>query len=167
MRTRLFSPLSLSVLFSALVLSACAGYSPRELQPGMSAAQVLESMGPPTARHGLPGGATRLEYARGPAGLHTFMVDLDPQGRVAGWQQVLTEAQFNAIPPGLPVDELRRRLGPPTHVRGGGRQADQVWSYRFDSPFCQWWQIDITGGRTGAAAYGADPRCEVNDARPV
>ncbi|MEJ7928947.1 hypothetical protein WG922_03080 [Ramlibacter sp. AN1015] len=149
-----------------LVLSACAtGYGPGEVRAGMSAAQVTELMGRPTAVHALAGGGGQLEFARGPAGLHTYMVDLDPAGRVLGWRQVLTEENFNAVPRGLPVNELRRRLGPPTQVRSGGWQPGEVWSYRFDSWACQWWQVDVVNGFTGAAAYGADPRCEVHDAK--
>ncbi|MBL0419973.1 hypothetical protein JI739_06400 [Ramlibacter sp. AW1] len=149
----------------AFLLVACGSYSPRAVQPGMSVQQVADQMGSPTAVHALPGGGRRLEYARGPAGLHTFMIDIDPQGRVTDWQQVLTEAQFNAIPPGLPVEELMRRIGRPSDVRGGGWQPGQVWSYRFDSRVCQWWQVDIVNGRTGRSAYGADPRCEAGDDR--
>lgn len=158
-------PFLLTLLAGAAMLSACAGYSPREVRAGMSAGDVAERMGSPTARHPMPDGGTRLEYARGPAGLHTYMVDLDPQGRFTRWQQVLHEAQFNAIPVGLPVAELRRVLGTPSDVRSGGWQPGQVWSYRFDSLSCQWWQVDVVQGQTGRAAYGNDPRCLVNDAR--
>ena len=157
--------LPIILLAAASALSACAGYSPRDVRAGMTAAEVAERMGAPTARHAMPDGGTRLEYARGPAGLHTYMVDLDAQGRVARWQQVLSEAQFNVIPVGMPVAELRRLLGTPADVRSGGWQPGQVWSYRFDSVFCQWWQVDVVQGQTGRAAYGNDPRCEVNDAR--
>jgi hypothetical protein len=144
-------------------LAACATYSPRNVRPGMTEQEAVAVMGPPFARHAQPGGGMRLEYPRGPAGLHTFMVDVDAQGRVTGWQQVLTEAQFNAVPQGATVQELRRRLGRPAQVRGGGLQPGQVWSYRFDSPFCQWWQVSVVQDRVGPAAYGPDPRCELGD----
>ena len=150
----------LAVLAAAFALAGCATYSPRDVRPGMSGAEVEAIMGPPHARHAQPDGGTRLEYARGPQGLHTFMVDLDAQGRVLGWQQVLTEANFNAVASGTPVPELLRRLGRPMAVRGGGWQPGQVWTYRFDSVFCQWWQVSVVEGRTAGAAYGPDPRCE-------
>ncbi|HQY08456.1 MAG TPA: hypothetical protein PK797_07085, partial [Burkholderiaceae bacterium] len=63
-------------LIALVTLTGCAGYSPAALQPGQTAEQVRALMGPPTGEHGLPGGGIRLEYARGPAGLQTFMVDL-------------------------------------------------------------------------------------------
>ncbi|WP_235971137.1 hypothetical protein [Azohydromonas caseinilytica] len=126
----------------------------------MSAEQVQAIMGAPTGRYANPDGGTRLEYARGPMGLHTYMVDLDASGRVTGWKQVMDEREFNAITPGMPVQEMLRRIGRPAYVRGGGWQPGQVWSYRYDSPFCLWWQISVVGDTVKDAAYGPDPRCE-------
>lgn len=145
------------------LLAACSGYAPGSITAGASQQQVRQRMGEPTGRYPLPGGGTRLEYARGPMGLHTYMVDVDPNGLVTGWQQVLTERSFDAITPGLPVAELLQRLGRPAQKRGGGWQPGQVWSYRFDSPFCLWWQVSVDQGRVVDAAYGPDPRCERND----
>ncbi|WP_157271043.1 hypothetical protein [Azohydromonas aeria] len=163
---RLPKPLPLLAAAAALLLSACATYSPARVQPGMDAAQVEQLMGgAPTGRYPGPGGGTRLEYARGPAGLHTYMIDLDPGGRVTGWQQVLTENNFNAITPGMPVREMLWRLGRPAQTRGGGWQPGQVWTYRYDSsPFCLWWQISVVGDVVKDAAYGPDPRCDPPDA---
>lgn len=147
---------------ASLLLTGCATYSPSKVQPGMDAAQVEQLMGgAPTGRYANPDGGTRLEYARGPLGLHTFMIDLDPAGRVTGWRQVLTEREFNAITPGLPVREMLRRIGRPAQTRSGGWQPGQVWTYRYDSsPFCLWWQISVLGDVVKDAAYGPDPRCD-------
>ena len=53
-------------------LAGCASYSPQGLQTGQGEAQVSQQMGEPTGRYALPDGATRLEYARGPMGRHTY-----------------------------------------------------------------------------------------------
>lgn len=154
---------------AALVASACAGllvacagfpYAPNGVQPGMTEGQALSIMGPPAARHAMPGGGSRLEYPRGPSGQHTYMVDVDVQGRVSGWQQVLTERHFNAITPGMSEAELRRRLGRPMAVRPGGWQPGTVWSYRYESPFCTLWLVSLVEGRVTDAARVPDPRCE-------
>lgn len=145
------------------LLAGCATYAPGRVQPGMSAEDVPALMGgAPNARHALPDGRTRLEYARGPMGLHTYMIDVDPSGHVLGWQQVLTEANFNAITPGMTVQEMTARIGRPGYVRGGGWQPGEVWSYRFEGPFCLWWQVSVVEGKARDAAYGPDPRCERN-----
>jgi hypothetical protein len=160
---RLFNP-CLLLAAVALLLSACATYAPTKVQPGMTAAEVEKLMGgAPTGRYANPDGGTRLEYARGPMGLHTYMIDLDREGRVLGWKQVMEEKEFNAITPEMPVQEMLRRIGRPAQIRGGGWQPGQVWSYRFEGPFCLWWQVSVVGDTVKDAAYGPDPRCERNE----
>lgn len=159
MKTRL-QRLALAACLSAALLAGCATYSPRAVRSGMTADEVVAVMGAPNARHAQPGGGSRMEYARGPSGLHTYMVDLDAQGRVTGWEQVLDDAHFNAITPGMTVQELQRRLGRPAAIRSGGYQPGQVWSYRYDSPFkCDWWQVSVVNGLVRDAAFTPDPRC--------
>lgn len=157
--------------FAAVLTSiaACTGYAPGHLVAGHGIEEVTRQLGAPTGRHTLPQGGTRLEFARGPFGRHTYMVDLDPQSRVTGWRQVLTEAEFATIVPGMSAQELLRRIGRPSHTRGGGWQPGEVWSYRYDAIFCQWFQVSVVGGRVRDASYGPDPLCEVgkDDDRPL
>jgi hypothetical protein len=149
--------------------SACTGYAPGNLAAGHGTDEVTRQLGAPTGRHALPKGGTRLEFARGPFGRHTYMVDVDAQGRVMRWQQVLNEAQFGAIIAGMTQDELLFRLGRPSHTRGGGWQPGEVWSYRYDAIFCQWFQVSVVGGRVRDTSYGPDPLCEVGkvEDRPI
>ena len=87
---------SLSALAACVaLLGACSGYSPAGVVAGDSEADLARSMGAPTGRYALPGGASRLEYARGPSGRQTYMVDVDAAGRVVGWQQVLTQERHS------------------------------------------------------------------------
>jgi len=150
-------------LAAGLGLAGCTGYAPGHLPAGASLAEVTAQLGPATGRYPLPQGGTRLEYARGPFGKHTYMVDLDAAGLVTGWQQVLTENNFNQIRDGLPRDELLMRLGRPSERRGGGWQGGEVWSYRYEAIFCQWFQVSMIDGVVRAPAYGPDPICEVRD----
>lgn len=155
-------PLSAALLGAALA-AGCTGYGPPSVQPGQGQDQVLAQLGQPTGRYALPGGGTRLEYARGPFGKHTWMVDLDAQGRVVGWKQVLTEPNFNTVQAGIPQDELLARLGRPSDRRSGGWQGGEVWSYRYDAVFCQWFQVSVIDGRVRDAAYAPDPMCDRGD----
>src|SRR5207244_2668791 len=129
----------------ALSLGACTAYAPKSLHAGSTQEDVQHEMGPPTARYTLPGGGTRLEFARGPYGKHTYMVDLDAGGRVAGWQQVLTEDNFNRVHAGETADELLLQLGRPSERRSGDWQGGQVWSYRYETlmGLCQWYQVSL------------------------
>ncbi len=149
------------VLTAALLLGGCAGYAPSAVVAGQSEAEVVRSMGMPTGRYALPGGGSRLEYARGPHGRQTYMVDLDAAGRVTGWEQVLTDATFLRVVPGMPRDDLLRLLGRPGEVFGAGWQGDQVWNWRYPNNDCLWFQATVTrDGRVKDAGHGIDRRCE-------
>jgi hypothetical protein len=159
-------------LASMLVMAGCASYGPGSLQVGASRADVERAMGRPTATYPVtptvssapPMVAERLEFARGPAGQHTYMVDVDASGRVHRIEQVLTEAQFHQVVAGQTVQELLFRLGRPSHRRGGGRQPGEVWSYRYQATFCQWFQVSVDRGLVRDTAYGPDPACDVDRA---
>ncbi len=145
--------------FAALALAACAGYSPGDLRVGASEAELRARMGEPTGRHDLPPGSL-VEYARGPMGKHTYMVEVDAAGRVVGWQQVLTEANFDAVAIGAAQAEVRRKLGRPSETRTGWRGVGEVWSYRYETVFCRWFQVWLVEGRVREASYGEDWMCE-------
>lgn len=158
------------------LLSACAlpglpggpSYGPGDLAPGASEAEVLARLGPPSGRHrpprmdGVsPEAVRRLEFARGPAGLHTWMVDLDAQGRVVGLSQVLEETHFLQLQPGMEREEVLRRLGRPGGLRELPRQQHQLWLYRYANPFCIVYSVSIDRqGRLAEAGHLPDPACE-------
>ncbi len=152
-------------LVVALGGTACTTYGPGNLAVGQNTDQVARSLGTPTARYAMDQGASRLEFARGPFGKHTFMVDVDAAGRVTQWQQVLTEATFDSVKPGISAQALLQTLGTPSHRRGGGRQGGEVWSYRYQAIFCQWFQVSVVDAKVRDASYGPDPMCDVNDDR--
>jgi hypothetical protein len=154
--------LALSVLAAATLAAGCAGYGPSAVRPGQTAAEVADSMGPATGRYTMPDGRTRLEYARGPMGRHTWMIDLDAQGRVVGWEQVLDERRFTQVVDGLSSDELLRLIGRPAERRHGGWQGGEVWSYRYFTNDCLWFQVSVDDNRRvkGGGTYGVDPICD-------
>lgn len=158
--TRASSAHSAAVVFGLLV-AGCAGYSPGPLAAGASEADVVARMGTPTDRAARPGGGTRLEYARGPFGKHTYRIEVDAAGRVQAVSQILTEANFEALPIGAPLPEVRERLGRPSETRVGWRGVGEVWSYRYEwLNVCRWFQVWLVDGRVREAAYATDPTCD-------
>jgi hypothetical protein len=144
----------------AVVAGCVTAYGPQSIQPGASLGEVTVALGPPTGRHARPDGE-RLEFARGPFGKHTYMLDFDAQGRMVRWQQVLTEPRFDEIRAGMSGDEVRMALGRPAETRPLAYQQRMLWSYRYDGPFCTWFQVGIDGqGRVVDTGYGPDPMCE-------
>lgn len=151
----------------AILAASCAGYSPASLTPGTSSAEAIRQMGPPTAVHAVapepPSGVVgrRLEFARGPAGKHTYFVDFDRDDRLLGWEQVLTEPRFDSIRAGMTEQEVRSRLGTPSETRELRFQSQRVWSYRYVNPFCKWFMVGMgLNGRVVDTSYGPDPTCE-------
>jgi outer membrane protein assembly factor BamE (lipoprotein component of BamABCDE complex) len=162
------SPFRRVALFGGAValglLAACAIATPDNLKPGDGRDAVIARMGVPVATWPLPGGGQRLEYSHMPAGLMTWMVDLDASGRVVRWEQVLDEAHFGAIGPGLSQDEVRQLIGPPSEIGHYWRPVEaDTWRYRFQTvQRCIVFELsfDVKTHRTlEQGTYPPDRRC--------
>ncbi len=177
---------SLSIAAAAIsisLLSACAGIGIDKLPPGSSRDQVMQLMGSPGAVYQLrqPLGDSpyldidssgtarqRIEYGGGSYGRHAYMFDFDANNRLLASAQVRSESRFNAIRAGMDEQQLLRTLGRPSNVWHLGFQSQNVWAYRFDSPFCQWFQVGVGyDGKVVDTAYGPDPMCEPLNEDPL
>ena len=149
---------------AASLLAGCAGFAlgPPDMAPGTSIAEATRTLGPPTAQFALAGDGRRLEYWGGSFAKSTWMVDFDAGGRLVSMEQVLTEANFYALPAGITRDELRSRMGPPVSTFPIGRQGIQVWNYRYQTNDCMWFQVSIrdADGRVAETTRGIDPSCD-------
>jgi hypothetical protein len=156
--------LALGLIAGAALLSACAtSYGPAAFAPGSALADITRAMGEPSGRYSLPGAATRLEFSRGPFGKHTYMLDFDANDRLVSWQQVLDEAHFNDVRAGMTRDDVLMSLGRPSEQSVLPVQARTLWSYRYDTPFCAWFQVSVDSqGKVVETGYGPDPRCFVH-----
>lgn len=140
-------------------LTACSGYAPPANVSGLTQDQLVAQMGQPDEVRQTATG-TRLEFPRGPLGHHTWFVDVGPDGKIVKAEQVLTEENFNRITPGMPQDEVSLALGRPSHVQGLGRNRGEVWSYRYENHFCQWFQVEISKEQqVRSTGYGQPPEC--------
>lgn len=155
---------AVTVLSALLLAGGCAVAPPG---PGTTRDEVQRAWGVPTGEHALPNGGRRLEYASGPYGRTTWMVDLDAAGRVQQARQVLNEAEFQAVmsAPDLRREEVLRRLGTPGEVRGyGWRREDrgnEIWSWRYPTNDCLWFELTLAAdGRVTGGGYGPDPACD-------
>ena len=143
------------------LLGACALLQPPQAQLGQTEAQVLASLGKPTGRYALPGGSQRLEYATGPYGRTTLMVDLGADGRVSNSQQVLGQASFNQVQDGMPREALLRLLGRPGD-KAGEYMGRETWSWRYPTNDCLWARVTLEpdGRVRGGASLLPDPSCD-------
>lgn len=147
-----------AVVLACALLSACAG-SPVGTAMGTSGDDLVKRIGEPTSRYERAG-QKRLEYASGPYGKFTWMVDLDDQGRVKSVEQVLTDAQFALVRPGESAADLLWSLGRPSE-RGRAMYQQRIWAYRYDTPLCRWFVITVLPDDTVKdAGFLTDPMCD-------
>lgn len=155
----------LSMLGATVLMVGCATPVPPAETP---VAEVLKTWGPPTASYELPQAGRRLEYASGPFGRTTWMVDINAAGRVIQARQVLAEAEFYAMQsgPALSRDELLRWIGTPGERRGE-RGGGEIWSWRYPTNDCLWFQVSVgKDGMVHGGAFNIDPACDApSDAR--
>lgn len=145
------------------ILTACSSYAPPANLTGLHRDDVLDRMGSPDRVRQLAVGS-RLEFPRGPMGHHTWFVYLDAAGKATRAEQVLIEPNFNQIMPEMTQDEVLQRLGRPSETQGLGRSRGVVWSYRYENPFCQWFQVEISKEeKVRSAGYGEPPECQQRD----
>ncbi len=113
----------------AALLAGCA--TPAQLPVGTDRAAVLAKVGAPAETHPLAAGE-RWVYPGGGLNQETWMVDLDPAGRVAKIEQVLTMGSFMRVRTGVDTQaEVRRALGPPRMVQEFSRLKLTAWLYAY------------------------------------
>jgi len=125
-------------------------------------AEVLKTWGAPTATYTLQPAGQRLEYATGPLGRTTWMVDVDAAGRVSQARQVLNESEFFRLQSAsaLTRDEVLRWIGTPGEKRGA-RGGGQTWSWRYPTNDCLWFQLSLDAqGLVQGSGFFVDPICD-------
>lgn len=116
----------------ALVVTACAVWQPMKLV-GADRAEVLATLGQPTAQVNLPNDGERLQYLTQPWGNTAWMVDLDAAGRVSGVHQALDSAYLQRIPVdgSWGAEDVIREFGRPAFIDHVGSWQGDIWNYRW------------------------------------
>lgn len=156
----------LAVMFVA-ALGGCASYAPSSSIIGLSREQVIERLGlpDPAVSHGT---LDRLDFPRGPMGKHTYFVYFDDKGRAIRFEQALTEERFSRIVPEMSTEEVIQLIGVSRSTFGLARNRGFVWSYRYENPLCQWFQVEFTiEAKVRSAGYSKAPECRVGRFRTL
>lgn len=159
--TGLFRSFALCAAGAVLLVGCASSSTPQGMPLGSTEAQVIARMGPPTGRYALADGGTRLEFARGPQGRATYMVDFNAAGASVEWDQVLTPQHFLSLDPSMSSEEVLMRIGHPGSTQVYPRQKLTVWNYRYPTFDCLWYQVSIgDDGKFIGAANTTDPECD-------
>lgn len=156
-----------ALLAGAALVSGCISMAtPKSLPPGATEAEVIAVMGQVTGRYTFTEGGYRLEFARGPQGRETWMIDFDSAGRMVDAEQVMDLWYLSRITPGLDTLEVLSRVGHPGSIRPIPRQQLSVWNYRYPTFDCLWYQISIgDDGKVISGSTGIDPQCDAGGMR--
>ena len=150
---------SVALAAGLLVLQACSAYTPDPGLIGASSQQALASLGAPSMVQSTSMGQ-RLIYARGPQGHHTYFLEIDAASRVMEIRQVLNDAQFAQVTPGMSSAQVQALIGPSYEKTQLARGRGSLWSYRFENPFCLWFQVEFSEeGLVRTAGHGIPPEC--------
>lgn len=139
---------------AAVLLASCATYDGRSLKVGESGMdEVFATMGTPALQWRDADGSVQLAYPRGPAGLHTYMVRLGPNGKLLSLENVLDDKHLALVRPGMSKEEVLRILGPSDERETVyfERRDELVWDWRYRSFFGDPWRMmvlfDATSGK--------------------
>lgn len=120
--------------FCSLLMLGCqqSEFGLEKLTKGVSTeADVRSAMGEPEIVWEEHNGSRTLEYPKGPAGHRTYMVDIDAQGKLRDYTQVLTNDNFATIKVGMTREDVRRKLGKPRTVGKFNLKNEEVWDWRY------------------------------------
>lgn len=118
-------------ILTASLLVACASYSGRGLKPGESRLEdVVRIMGNPTMQWQDPDGSQQLSY---PRGIHSFRVDIGPDGKLQKIENIMRTKTFKRISAGMSKSEVLRILGPSDTSETAYYKArdELVWEWRY------------------------------------
>src|SRR6266513_2247555 len=118
-----------ALLALALLPSACANFS--AISPGDSAQEVAARVGAPGAVWENADGSEVWEYPQGYFAVQTFMVAVNPDHAVREVRQVLNEAYFSRIQPGMSREDVRHLLGKPREIWYFPARDEETWTWRY------------------------------------
>ncbi|MGE5385064.1 MAG: outer membrane protein assembly factor BamE [Betaproteobacteria bacterium] len=126
----------LAAISSAVIalLPGCDAIDRNELKPGVSTGyEVRDRMGPPTMEWKDSDGSVTWEYPRTPNGVENYMVVIGPDNVLREIRQVLTEANFARVQPGMDKAAIRRLLGKPAQEMFFPLKKEWVWDWKVKS----------------------------------
>jgi hypothetical protein len=126
--------LAMGLISALLLATGCDRVATGELQAGQSTVADLKlKLGEPASVN-REGDKEIWEYPLGPEGTRTYMILVNAQGTVEKIDQVLTEANFKRVQPGMTITEVRRILGRNSKEQRYGMSPNELThKYKFNN----------------------------------
>lgn len=144
------------------VVSGCDSRKISELEEGVATeADVRARFGEPAAVYPEDNGARTFEYPRQPEGQVNYMITIGTDGKMSSLRQVLKEASFAKVVPGMDKAQLRRLLGRPATTQAYPLKQEEVWDWRFRHENNESRLFSVTLDKNGIVVSSAttlDPR---------
>lgn len=132
-----------ALLVAILALVGCDARM-SDLKPGVStASDVSAVMGKHAYEWQEPDGAVTWEFPRGPAGVVTYMIVIGKDGKLREIRQVLTDANFAKLQPGMTPDAVRRIVGRPAETMKFANLGEDVWSWKYEPATGEQWMYHV------------------------
>ena len=123
--------LSLSLLL--VFLTGCASLT--SVPAGTNIDVVIKQFGQPAVRCAGRTGTERLVWTAQPMGQQAWATEVSTDGRISGFQQILTDANFAILAtPGINKEQIHCQFGPPAEIQDlglGFSDKHTTWMYRY------------------------------------
>jgi outer membrane protein assembly factor BamE (lipoprotein component of BamABCDE complex) len=115
------------------VLPGCDYVNLQEMKPGITTqAEVRARMGEPGFVHWNNDGTATWEYARQPSGTNCYMISFGTNQVVTKIEQVLSDANYSKVRPGMSKDDIRRLFGAPATKQIFSNLREEIWEWRIE-----------------------------------
>ena len=134
MKTSIKGIVIMGFFSTILTFVGCDRVATGELQAGQSTVADLKlKMGEPASVN-REGDKEIWEYPLGPEGVRTYMMTINGQGTIEKIDQVLVDANFKRIVPGMTITEVRRILGRNSKEQRFGMTPNELThKYKFNT----------------------------------
>ena len=155
---------TLACVVAASVLVGLAGCDPQrveQLEEGVATeAQVRKLFGEPANVIPQPDGSRQFEYPRQPEGWTNYLITIGPDGKMSSLRQLLNEANFAKVLPGLSGMQVRAMLGRPAQQQRFELKNEDVLSWRFkqNGQDPKLFSVTFVNGKATASGIFDDPR---------
>jgi len=128
-------PAWISATASAIiaVMPGCDYVNMQEMKPGITTqAEVRARMGEPGFVHWNDDGTATWEYARQPSGTNCYMISFGSNQVITKIEQVLNDANYGKVHPGMSKDDIRRLFGAPGTKQVFNNLREEIWEWHIE-----------------------------------